>query len=147
MPAVDLSEYREAAKQAAANGTAEPANDEITVVEAEWAFMVYKMPDGRLVMTNNINEALVGPAEDVEVEDAATGETHTESRYTQVPAPTHDEVNFALTTLQKDILVQQIAVMSANAVVQVQMAQMQQMQGNAELQQVLQNIQKERKGP
>jgi hypothetical protein len=122
MAAVDLSQSAQRervkeAQQALENDEALPE-----VIEAEYAFMIYRKPDGQLVLTNDLDTAVVPQR-----------------------APTHDEVYCAFQIMAKDMLVQQTAATSAQAVLQMQQALMQQIQGSSEFDRIRQELAKEGK--
>lgn len=117
---VDLSDSAIKARQAQealANQEAEPAGPEAV----DYAFLIYAKPDGQLVLTNDINVAIQPER-----------------------APTHDEVFSAFAIMQKDMLIQQTAATSAQAVLQMQQAMMQQIQGSAEFEKIRETLNRER---
>lgn len=117
--ALDLSQMKKAPEA--------PATDQVNTenaeaaIEAEFAFMVYKKPDGQLVLSGDLT-APVRPAREA----------------------THDEVYSAFHVLQKDMIVQQTAATSAQAVLQMQQALMQQVQGSSEFEKIRQQLARER---
>jgi hypothetical protein len=123
MAAVDLSQSAQRerkaqeAQQALVNDEALPE-----VIEAEYAFMIYRKPDGQLVLTNDLNVPL-----------------------TVERPPTHDEVYSAFDIMRKDMVVQQTAATSAQAVLQMQQALMQQIQGSSEFDKIREQLAREGK--
>jgi hypothetical protein len=109
LAAVDLSQSAARERKADATDALETGEALPEVVEAEYAFMIYRKPDGQLVLTNDLDTAVVPQR-----------------------APTHDEVYSAFDIMRKDMLVQQTAATSAQAVLQMQQALMQQIQGSSE---------------
>lgn len=123
MPAVDLSQS--AARERKADATQALENDEALpeIVEAEYAFLVYRKPNGQLTLTNELDTPI-----------------------TVKRPPTHDEVFSAFHVLLKDMVVQQTAATSAQAVIQMQQALMQQIQGSSEFDKIRQQLQREGNG-
>jgi hypothetical protein len=117
MAAVDLSQS--AARERTAEEARAALEDDkaMEVIEAEYAFMIYRKADGQLVLTNDLNVPV-----------------------TTERAPTHDEVFCAFQIMLKDMVVQQTAATSAQAVLQMQQALMQQIQGSSEFDKIRQEL-------
>lgn len=138
MAAVDLSQraeelerLRNAAKAAQENGEAEAP-----LIEADFAFLVYRQPDGRIVLTHDINVPLVGLKE----------ETENGPVFGDIRQPSHDEVYAAFQILLKDMIVQQQALYTAQATMQLQQQMVQQAMGAQENQELLRRLQQEKGG-
>jgi hypothetical protein len=124
MPAVDLSE-RQAKQQ-----ENKPEEQE-EVIPATTAFLIYIREDnGQIVMTHDINAPVVAKR-----------------------SPNHDEVYGTLQVILKDLVANQNAGMTANAVLQMQkelanqMMQQQQAQNDPNVQAALKAFQKQGKMP
>jgi hypothetical protein len=138
MAAVDLSDVARQARE-----TAE--EDRLPeVVEADYAFVIYRIPSGQLVMSNELDTQLVGPQEEVEVKNAITGETEVQTRYSKLRGPTHDEVYFALQILLKDLLVNQTAVTTAQTVMQMQQQLVANMSQQGQMENLLKDLAREK---
>jgi hypothetical protein len=126
MPAADLTGAAAQARKAETEkAPVEP--DAPDVIEADKAFLVYVLPTGQIVMTHDLNVPLVVKR-----------------------APTHDEVYGTLEVILKDLRAQQTAMLSAQAIIQMQQQMVQQMQNNPgvnpELEKILRQVAREKHG-